>query len=138
MAKISKAYDYAFYKFYKSFEASPSRFWSEWKASLLMDVLVGCIIFSSSLAYEVATKKTSIVFSSIKAIWVLVIAIVASNYFIFNHTDRWKKIVSEFDKLPKKQNLIGGIVFWILFALIISSVIFMFYLMSKIDWGESR
>jgi len=134
---LKKAYYFAFYKLYQSFEASPSRFWSEWKASLLMDILVGCIIITSGLIYTVITKKGFIIFESNLNTWIMVIIISVGNYFIFNHTDRWKKIISDFNH-SKNKNRIAGIIFWCIFFLIIASVVFMFYLMSQIDWKQYR
>lgn len=134
---LKKAYYFAFYKLYQSFEASPSRFWSEWKASLLMDILVGCIIITSGLIYTVITKKGFIIFESTLNTWIMVIIISVGNYFIFNHTDRWKKIISDFNH-SKNKNRIAGIIFWCIFFLIIASVVFMFYLMSQIDWKQYR
>lgn len=135
---IKKAYYFSFYKLYKSFEASPSRFWSEWKASLLMDILVCCIIITIGLIYTVITKKNFIIFESNLYTWIMIITIALSNYFIFNHDDKWKDIVTEFNHLPKSKNRIGGVIFWAIFILIISSVIFMFYLMSQINWRQYK
>ena len=64
----------------------------------------------------------------------MIITITVSNYFIFNYADKWKEIVADFNYLPKNKNRIGGVIFWSIFFLIIASVIFMFYLMSQIDW----
>lgn len=133
---IKKAYYFSFYKLYKSFEASPSKFWSEWKASLVMDVLVGCIIITIGLIYTVVTKKDFIIFESNVYTWIMIITIGASNYFIFNHANKWKEIVASFNHLSKNKNRIGGIIFLGIFFLIIASVIFMFYLMSQINWKQ--
>lgn len=131
---VKKTYYFSFYKLNKSFEASPYKFLSEWKASLVMDVLVSFIIITIGLIYAVATKKGFIIFQSNLYTWVMIIIIGVSNYYVFNHADKWKKIVAEFNHLPKDKNRIGGIIFWSIFFLIIISMIFMFYLMSQIDW----
>lgn len=131
---IKKAYYFSFYKLYKSFEASPSKFWSEWKASLLMDILVGCIVITTGLIYSIVTKKKIIIFESNLYTWIMILTIGIGNYFIFNHADKWKEIVAEFNHLPKNKIRVGGVIFWSVFFLIFASVIFMFYLMSQIDW----
>jgi len=113
-------------------------FWSEWKASLIMDVLVGCIIFSIGLGYEIVTKKESMIFASKTSIGIIIFTLSAFNYLVFNHNDTWKIIVKEFDKWPKKKNFIGGIIAWSVMFLIFGSVILMFYLMSQINWKEYR
>jgi hypothetical protein len=127
-------YHYSFYKLYKSFEASPSRYWSEWKASLVMDVLVGYLFMSFSLLYEVVTKRQSFLFGSNIVLWLFIISVSLINFFIFNYNDNWKQIVHDYDCLSKKTNRIGGIVFWIIFFMIIGLLVFSFYLFSQVDW----
>ncbi|ROH97953.1 hypothetical protein [Chryseobacterium daecheongense] len=41
------------------------------------------------------------------------------NWYIFEHEDKWKTIIKEFDLLAKKTNRIGGIIVWILIILIV-------------------
>ncbi|RYE57829.1 MAG: hypothetical protein EOP48_04925 [Sphingobacteriales bacterium] len=135
---IRNFYHYSFYKLYKSFEASPSRYWSEWKASLVMDVLVGFLFMSFSLLYEVVTKRQSFLFGSNVVLWLFVILISVFNFFLFNYKDNWKQIVREYDSLSMKTNLIGGIVFWIVFTFIIGFLVFSFYLFSQVDWKTIR
>ena len=56
---MKKAYYYLFYKLYRFSEASPSRWLSDWKASLAIDVLI-LFVFSSMLNYyKIFLKKTS-------------------------------------------------------------------------------
>lgn len=73
-------------------------------------------------------------------IYCIVIAIIISvfNYFIFESNDQWKLIVRRFDKLPAKKNKIGSWLVSGFVALVISNLIFAFYLMSQIDWNLYR
>lgn len=57
------------------------------------------------------------------------------NYILFLHNDKWKLYVRELDKQSGKQQLRGGIIVWSIIVLILSNLIFMFYLMSKVDWS---
>jgi len=38
MRMIMRAYDYVFYTFYRFWEIVPSRWWSEWKAGVTLEV----------------------------------------------------------------------------------------------------
>jgi hypothetical protein len=131
-------YEYFFYKLYKSLEISSFVFWSDWKASLLMDFLVSCIIFSINIFYTVITKKTPFLFTSKVTVMFFLIPIVLFNFLMFNYNNKWKLIIKEFDAWPKKKNTVGGVVAWSVMLLIFSNVIFMFYLMSQIDWKQYK
>jgi len=61
--------------------------------------------------------------------------LLALNYILFLHNDKWKLYVRELDKQSGKQQLRGGIIVWSIIVLILSNLIFMFYLMSKVDWS---
>lgn len=67
-----------------------------------------------------------------------VLGIAIPNYFIFHHRDQWKKIVHDFDKLPKQRNRIGSVIVLLVVVAVIANLIFSFYLMSKIDWKLYR
>lgn len=135
---MKRAYYYLFYKFYKMSEAAPSRWWSEWKASLAIDVLAGLFIYSLLVYYKVFINRNTHIGGKIETIMAIGILTIMSSYFIFHHRDQWKEIVAEFDQLPKKKNRIGG---WIVFSIVlfvIANLIFSFYLMSQIDWRQYR
>jgi hypothetical protein len=135
---MKQAYYYLFYKFYRMSEAAPSRWWSEWKASLALDALIGFFIFSLLIYYKVLINPYTHIGGKTETIIVMGILILIPNYFIFHHGDYWKVIVAEFDQLPKKKNRIGS---WIVFGVVlfvIANLIFSFYLMSQIDWSQYR
>lgn len=125
---MKRAYYYLFYKFYRMSEAAPSRWWSEWKASLALDTLIFFFIFSLLIYYAVFINPHTNIGGEIETIVVLGILILVPNYFVFHHRDQWKDIVAEFDKLPKRTNSIGS---WIVFGVVlfvITNLIFAFYL----------
>lgn len=138
---IREAYYYCFYKLYKHYEKGPSVWLSDWKASLTLDILVFFTLFSLIIYYKVFinrnfsldTKYTKLIFG---ILYVLCIAL--PNYFLFNHNNQWRRIVERYDQLPNQKNRVGG---WIVFAfvvLIISNLIFAYYLMSQIDWNQYK
>jgi hypothetical protein len=138
MVSIRKAYYYLFYKLYKFSEASPSRWLSDWKAELSIDVLIFFCLFSFFIYYKIFCNRYIHLSESNWDVWVPAIVIGLFNYFIFHHHNQWKRIVKEFDRLPKRKNIIGG---WIVFGvvlLIIANLVYAFYLMSQIDWKQYR
>ena len=136
---LRKAYYYFFYKFYRFSEAAPSRWWSEWKASFSMDALIVFVLLIAGGYYSITTKRDMLLGGSPKVIiWIVGLSIALINYFIFNHRDKWRSYVEEFDAWPKKKNRIGSIVVWSIVFLIFANLIFMYYLMSQIDWKQYR
>lgn len=51
-----------------------------------------------------------------------------ANHLIFHDKDKWKAYVYEFDKLPKKINIIGSWVVLITVIIIVTNFILSFYL----------
>ena len=119
---LMKAYQYLFYKLYRFYETSTySRWWSEWKAYVSMLALSIWLYQAIETSWyyffnipmkssDTDTYTSIIIFGSIIAV---------TNWFIFEYQDKWKHIVEEFDKLPKKQNRIGGVIVWMIIILII-------------------
>jgi hypothetical protein len=138
MKKIIKAYYYLFYKLYKWYESGPSIWWSDGKAVLSIDVLCVFIGISIMTYYTIFIDRYFRIGDGKFFLLGYVLLIATPNYFIFNHRNRWKQIVKEFEKLPKRKNEIGG---WIVFGvvlLIITNMVYAFFLMSQIDWSRYR
>lgn len=129
---MKRVYYYLFYKFYKMSEAAPSRWWSDWKASLALIVLKIWFIVSILIYYKIFLNPNADIIGS-EISWIfLVIIISLIDYFTFHHRDQWKEIVAMFDQLPKKQNRIGS---WIVLGVVlfvIANLIFSFYLYYQI------
>lgn len=120
---IKKAYYYLFYKLYKFSEAAPSKWLSDWKAELCIDVLEIFIVASFIYYFDISLGNGNFFYLF------FMLAISIPNYLIFHHKDQWKTIVEEFDTLPKKQNRIGGIIIWSIILLIIINLILSVYYM---------
>ncbi len=123
---MKSAYYYFFYKLYKFSEASPSRWLSDWKASLATDILI-LFVFSSIINYYKAFINPTSHIGEGSLLLVTIIIVSVWNYFIFHHQDQWKEIVRDFDKLPKRKNRIGS---WIIFSVvfvIVSNFLLSFY-----------
>lgn len=133
MKKIKRGYHYLFYKLYKSVEHTSElgggRFWSDWKASLSIDIIIYSIIISLSIYYKIFFGHYIYVSKDNRDVFILVIPVVLFNYFIFHHNSQWKDIVKEFDQLPKEKNKKGGIIVWSIIILIIGNMLFSFYLL---------
>ncbi len=135
MKKIKIIYQYIFYKIYKFYKRAPAAWWSDWKASLTLDVLLFFIILSLYIYYQVFINPYAKLTSSNIYCVVIVIVISVFNYFIFGHNDQWMLIEKRFDKLPAKKNKIGSWLVLGFVTLVMSNLLFAFYLMSQIDWS---
>lgn len=124
---MKKAYYYLFYKLYRFSEAVPSRWLSDWKASLAIDVLI-LFVFSSTLNYYKVFLNPTSHLGEGNLLLVAIIIISVFNYFIFQHRDQWKEFVHEFDKLSEQKNKIGSWVTFCIVLVIVFNFIFSFYL----------
>ena len=129
---LKKIYPYIFYKLYKFSEGAPSKWWSDWKASISLLALELWLVISCYIYYDLLTEKglpsdnIIILYGSI-----IVGLLVLIKYLMFYRHDRWKSYVAEFDKWPKGQNKIGSILVGILVIIVIVNLIFSFYLLSQ-------
>uniref|UniRef100_UPI0039A64160 hypothetical protein n=1 Tax=Ornithobacterium rhinotracheale TaxID=28251 RepID=UPI0039A64160 len=126
-----KVYYYLFYKLYKFWETAPARFWSDSKAWVSINALEIWILFSIFNYYSIIrNEKIDIEFTN-PIIILPLIFIFALNYLLFVHSDKWKVYNAEFDKLPKKKNIIGGIIIWTIVIFIIANFFISGYYMQK-------
>ena len=104
-----------------------SKWWSEWKAYVSMIALSIWLYTSIEISYhyffKVPLKSSDSIIDFSTLIFVLIVS--AFNWFIFVYQSKWRIIVSEFDKLSKKQNRIGGVIVWVIIILIL--VFYWFY-----------
>ncbi|MFM2224930.1 MAG: hypothetical protein RJA07_1132 [Bacteroidota bacterium] len=118
---MKRAYYYLFYKLYKFSEAAPSRWMSDWKAELAIDVLELFVVFTVLDFYTICTERI-VNLENTGLCALLYISIIAiPNYFIFHHNDQWKGYVHEFDKWPKNKNTMGTLIVWCIIILIITT-----------------
>ena len=132
MVCFKRAYDYCFYKLYKSFEAAPSQWLSDWKASFSLIVVeiwvsLSVLNFVTVFLPKIRITDRFLVIASL----ILVVCLAVIKYFTFEHQDRWKTIVKEFDKIPKRKNRIGTVVVWGAIFLVLTNMILSFYLLSR-------
>lgn len=132
MRIFEKMYHYFFYKIYKSIEytseLSGGKFLSAFKTSLVMITLEIWILLSLGIYYTIITKIKIELSISMPIIYIPLIIIISIDYFIFHNKNQWKNIILKFDKLPKKRNIIGGWIVCGVVVLIITNLIFSFYL----------
>ncbi|RUT68554.1 hypothetical protein D0817_20735 [Flavobacterium cupreum] len=142
MKFIKKSYYYFFCKIYRSIEYTSKSFGGETlissKAGLVMLALQIWGLFSFVAYYRIYTKTSIQLSFSMPIIYVPAIIIFAFNYFTLDYKHNWKKYNFEFANYSKRKNIIGG---WIVFGiilLIISNLIYAFYLMGQVDWSKYR
>jgi hypothetical protein len=123
---------------YRFAENAPSRWWSEWKATLSLSVL-GIMLLMSLEGYFSIIFKNDIVPGDDNFVTITQAVVIGIfNYYFFLHKDKWKMYVKELDKQSRRQQFIGGLVVWSLVFLIFANLVFMFYLMSRINWSLYR
>ena len=108
------------------------------KASLVMLTLETWILLSLGAYYVVYTKKFVELSITMPIAYVPAVIIFIFNYIALHYKDRWKQFNTEFDNYSNRISRIGS---WIVFGvvvLIISNLIYSFYLMSLIDWSKYR
>ena len=130
MKKITDAYYYMFYKFYKMSEAAPSRGMSDWKAGLVIIVLEFWFT-ASILNYYTFFIDTSLKISKNNFFTIGVIFCII-NYFAFIHTNKWKAYIIKFDRLPPNKNKLGGWAVFLIAIFVVANLIFSFYLIYQI------
>ncbi len=139
LQNIKRAYYYLFYKLYKFWEsASDPKFWSDRKASVTIVVMEIWILISCFIYYTIFFNRYFHVNIKHPVVIISGIIVFLINYLAFAHTDKWREYVKEFEQLPKRKNKIGNWIVLGLVLLIVSNVIFSFYLMSRIDWSWYR
>ncbi len=135
---IKKAYYYFFYKLYKVAMTGAIKSLSNWYALLAIMVLDSWFILSLYNYYTIFFNRySSLELKSFKTI-IYIILLLIINYFSFAYKDKWKVYVAEFDKWPRKRNILGGIIVWSFIVLVIANLVFSFYLFSQIDWKQYR
>lgn len=135
---MRKAYYYLFYKIYKIMLWTSSPFedlFSKYRAGLAIIVLELWCIFTIQNYYEIINdvNPTS---SSNLFIYITGFLIIVFNYIAFDYYENvWKNYNKMFDNLPRRKNVIGGIIVWlIIFFIILNFFISTFYL-HKLNFG---
>lgn len=129
-------YKYLFYKLYISLEKySSPRFWSEWKAASLLVLLLLSIVYSLILYYTIYINRLSSIGGNVYIIGSIAIFLSVINYSIFIFQNKWIVIVEKFNKIPKRRNQIGSLVFLLFCTGCVANIVYAFYLFSQIDWS---
>lgn len=127
---MKRAYYYLFYKLYKFWEyVSFPKIWSDFKAGVSMGALEMWLVAGLINYYRIYIDH-EMTFS--KNLYIgMVVFVIGLNYFSFVHTDKWKEYNAEFEQLPRKKNIIGGIIVWIIIISIIAGFFTSAYLVQK-------
>jgi hypothetical protein len=127
-------YYYLFYKFYKVAMTGAIKSLSSFYASIGVIFIEICLLLSISNYYTISINRYSTLEVKSPAVLIAVGVLLLIDYLTFSYKGKWKIYVLEFDQLPKKQNVIGSIIVSIVIVMIVSNLIFSFYLISRIDW----
>ena len=135
---IKKAYYYLYYKLYNFAVSISDDAINEWKPLVTILILQVLLIAEIFIWYSIATKKILIITNPLTSFLPIVAAIGIANYIFFLHGDKWKNYIAEFKQYDKRKKSAGGIVVFLVIALILVSVIFSFHRLSQIDWLQYR
>ncbi len=115
-------YYYIFYKIYKFIEKPDFSWWSDFRASLLISMIQGLVLFIIDFKiYKYTNTGFVMNLGKWPSILILGFPPIIVNHLIFIHNNRWKKIVNYFDSLEKnKKSKLNQ-----LFMLIVFLVIFL-------------
>lgn len=110
---LLKAYNYFFYKLYTFFESSTySRWWSEWKAYVVMLALslwlYNSIETTVRYIYQIPVSTDYSVIDLQTALFLISVGVF--NWFLFEYNDRWKEVVKYYGQ--KRNDKVGGIIVW--------------------------
>ncbi len=135
---MSKLYRYIFYQFYQYYQRGYFIWSSEWRASFSLDVLWYWFIASLVVYYKVFFNRYYHFSENIFDAFCVVLIVTSFNYYLFHRKNKWKQILQEFDKLPKKKKIVGGWLVLVITIVILTNLCFSIYLMSKVDWSVYR
>lgn len=135
---IKKAYYYLYYKLYRFAVSISDDAINEWKPLVTILILEVFLIAEIFIWYSVATKKIFVVSNPLTSFLPVVAIIGIANYIFFLHKNRWRNYVDEFESYDKKKKSFGGLIVFLIIALIAASVVLAFYQLSKIDWKQYR
>jgi hypothetical protein len=131
---MKSAYNYLFYKLYKFWNHVSGDSWSDFKALLILGGIEAVLFLECAIWWAVITRSIL----NFNKYWLIAVALLITiiNYFTFLHQGNYKKMIREFDKLPIRINKLGSWIVFGLLLLVIVSLFFAFYSMSKIDWRQ--
>ncbi len=135
---IKKAYYYLYYKLYNFAVSISDDAINQWKPLVTIIVLQGLLIAEIFIWYTITTKRIFSITNPLTFFLPIVGVIGIANYIFFLHGDKWKKYIAEFEIYDKRKKSIGGIVVFLLIALVLVSVVFSFYRLSQIKWEQYR
>lgn len=135
---MKKAYYYLFYQLYKFWDyVSVPKFWTDFKAAVSIVILEvwSLLIIVNSFGIR---NGSNYIIDFINPIFFLpLIFIILINYILFIHyKESWKNYNDEFDNIPKRNNIIGGIVVWTIVLLIIFFYFFTTFKLHKVIHGK--
>ena len=128
-------YYYLYYTIYKAWSKNYNPLLSNnFKADIsLMAIKIWLLgVLDTYLSILLNRDTMDISITNPKVIIALALVIGSTLYF-FTFSDRWKSYFEEFEKLPKRKNLIGGIIVWSIVIFIFINVFISVELSKKLN-----
>ena len=125
-------YKYIYYKIYRSMERMGV--WPEVRAYFLLLMLNAALILLVINYYTIVTGKRISLPDGNTWIYILSLFLAFLNYVLILHNEKWRLIIYEFNKLPKKKNKIGTLVVWCVILIITFTLFSSFFRLSQINY----
>jgi len=124
-------YRYLFHRLYRFFEAAPSRWWSEWKASIFLVVLELFTVVTIVGVLQVLTGRRLIPHEPLNIFTIFVVLILSGvKHWVFIDQEQWKKDELTFQQMSNRKRRKLNILFWLIIIAIPTSYILMLRMLS--------
>ena len=131
-----KFYYYLYYRFFNFSKSISDDILNEWKPLVIISVLQVFILLEIIIWYSILTKN---IYTSPKVyLFLMALAIVSFNYFIFLHNQKWKNYIPVFKLFSRTKRLWHDVLVFLIVFFILGSMIYSFYELSLIDWKNYR
>jgi hypothetical protein len=131
---MRNAYYYLFYRIYRVVEKSSKTmggaFFTDFKAVCLLIILEIYLLFSIGIYWTEIGDFNIELRLELPIVYVPLILVIGLNSIAFGNRKVWQRYVAEFERWPKRKNVIGGWIVVSLMSLLVANFIFAFYLLS--------
>jgi len=125
-------YRYLFYRLYRFAEAAPSRWWSEWKAAVVLSVIESVALITMLGALESFTVRRLIPQDPINIYTVFgVLVLMGIKHWVFIDQEQWKKDEVDFQQMSARKRRKLNVAFWLVIIGVPTSYVLMLCMLSN-------
>lgn len=125
-------YRYLFYRLYRFSEAAPSRWWSEWKASVLLSVMESFTVITMVGVLQILTGRRLVPQDPLNVYTVIgVLVLMGMKHWVFIYQEQWKKDEVDFQQMSARKRRKLNIAFWFVIIGVPTSFVLMLRMLSN-------